>query len=63
MKIKLLKKVKKKYLNLESGFIRFNRFEINWSIYDIALPLSIDWSTSVFSFRVLFVSFYFGNHI
>ena len=56
-------KIKKKYLNWKSGFIRFKHFEINWSIYDIALPLSIDWSTSIFSFRVLFVSFYFSKHI
>ncbi len=56
-------KIKKKHLNWKSGFIRFNKFELNWSIYEIALPLSIDWSTSLLNIRILFLSFYFGKHI
>lgn len=51
----------KKYLNIKSGFIRFkNDFEINWSFYDWALPLSIDISSEYLIYiRVLCISFIF----
>lgn len=32
----------KKHLSLFNGFVRFKSIELNWSIYDWALPLSID---------------------
>lgn len=47
-------KIKKKYVNWKSGFIRFKYFEINWNISDWSLPLSI--SNSV-SGKLLFIRF------
>ena len=45
----------KKYLNPKSGFIRNKKgLELNWSIYDWALPLSIDFSTEYLVFIRLF---------
>jgi hypothetical protein len=45
----------KKYLNLKSGFIRNKKgLELNWSIYDWALPLSIDLSSEYLIFIRLF---------
>lgn len=49
----------KKYLNMSNGFIRFdNEFELNWSMYDWALPLTIDFSSKYLLFiRILCLSF------
>lgn len=49
----------KKYLKLDSGYYRFNnRIEINWSIYDWALPVCIDFSNVMYFLyiRILFIS-------
>lgn len=48
----------KKYINFKSGFIRNKkRFELNWSLYDWSLPLSIDFSCDNYIFiRFLCIS-------
>ena len=48
----------KKYLNIKSGFVRNKKgLELNWSLYDWALPLSIDFSSEHLIFiRLFFVS-------
>lgn len=49
--------ITKKCLMLDSGFIRFkNGVEINWSISDWALPLSITFSEHLLFIRILFIS-------
>lgn len=55
------RKVKKKYLAFDSGYIRFKSgMEINWSIYDWSLPLNIEFSTTgLFFLRILCISFIF----
>lgn len=45
----------KKYLNFKSGFLRWKRLELNWSIYDWALPFNIDFSSEYFIFIRFFV--------
>ncbi len=45
----------KKYLNIKSGFLRNKKgLELNWSIYDWALPLSVDFSSEHLIFIRLF---------
>jgi hypothetical protein len=48
----------KKHLDIKSGFVRIkNRLELNWSIYEWALPLHIDFSSQYVMFiRVLCIS-------
>lgn len=48
----------KKYLDIKCGYIRGKSgVELNWSIYDWALPLSIDFSSEYLLFiRFLCVS-------
>jgi hypothetical protein len=47
----------KKYLNIKSGFIRFNNdIELNWSLYEWALLFSIDFSNNYLFLRFLCVS-------
>lgn len=47
----------KKHLNTKSGFYRFNnRVEINWSVYEWALPFSIEFSEYLMLVRVLCIS-------
>lgn len=46
----------KKYIGFPSGFIRFKTFEINYSMLDLALPFSIEFSRHLIFFRVLCVS-------
>lgn len=53
----------KKYIKWNCGYIRFKKFELNWNIKDIALPLSIDFSCTYFVYiRILFIGiFIFKN--
>lgn len=47
----------KKYISFKMGFVRFkNNLEINWSVYEWALPLSFEISEYVLFVRVLCVS-------
>lgn len=47
----------KKYLNISNGFYRFkNRVEINWSIYEWALPVSVEFGNGLVFIRFLCVS-------
>ena len=47
----------KKYLYANNGFYRFkNRVEINWSVYEWAIPLSVEFSEYLIFVRVLCVS-------
>ena len=48
----------KKHLNIKNGFIRYrNGLELNWSIYEWALPISIDFSSEYIIFiRLLCIS-------
>jgi hypothetical protein len=47
----------KKYLNVKDGFYRFkNRIEINWSIYEWALPLGLYLGHGLIEIRFLCVS-------
>jgi hypothetical protein len=52
-----------KYFNFKSGFIRSKKgLELNWSIYDWALPLSIDFTSKHIIFiRIFCVSLIFLN--
>lgn len=51
----------KKHLD---GFIRFNNgMEINWSIYDWALPLGISFSTYTICLQFFCVYFFFPRKI
>lgn len=44
----------KKHISFKMGFIRFkNRIEINWSIYEWALPFSFELSGYLLFFRFL----------
>lgn len=44
----------KKYLNIKNGFTRNKKgLELNWSIYDWALPISIDFSSK----HLIFIRF------
>lgn len=57
--------MKKKYITLVEGFIRYkNGFELNWSLFDWALPLNIDLSTKKIIFiRFLCLSFIIPTNI
>lgn len=50
----------KKYKSLKLGFIRLkNGFEINWSIYDWALPFGFGFTDYLFSVSFLCFTFFF----
>lgn len=52
--------IKKKYIAFDSGYIRFKRLEINWSLYDWALPFEIQFGENkLIYFRILIVDFIF----
>lgn len=55
----------KKYLNIKCGYIKFkNKIELNWSIYDWALPLSIDFSSKyLFFIRFLCISLIYEKKV
>jgi hypothetical protein len=47
--------MKKKNISLTSGFIRWTRVELNWSLYEWAMPISFDFTAPKNVFiRVLF---------
>lgn len=49
-------KIKNKYINWKSGFINYGFIEINWSIYDWALPIEIQFESYLFYLRILCIS-------
>lgn len=52
--------IRKQYKNLKLGFVRFkNGFEINWSIYDWALPLGFGFTDYLYSVSFLCFTFFF----
>jgi len=51
---------RKKHLNILNGFYRVrNGFEINWSIYDWALPFGFGFTDYLFSVSFLCFTFFF----
>lgn len=48
--------IKKKYLGLSTGFIRFKKFEINYSLYDWALPYTYEKNNNKRFYRLFFIS-------
>jgi len=46
----------KKHLEPKYGYIKFKRFEINYSIYEWALPFSIDFTEYLIFMRFFCVS-------
>jgi len=49
-------KVRKKYINWKSGFVRFKYFEINWSVFDWALLFNISFSNHYIFLQILCLS-------
>lgn len=49
-------RIKKKYLGKLSGFIRFERFEINYHLTDWSLPFGFEYHPYLLFFRFLCVS-------
>lgn len=45
---------RKKYCSRSHGYVRFDRCEISWSIYDWAIPFSIDFSSDLMVFIRVF---------
>lgn len=53
-------KIKKKHIELFSGFVRFkNDFEINWNLRSFALPLGIEVTEHLVFLDILCVSLIF----
>jgi hypothetical protein len=52
-------KIKESYIEWYSGYIRFNRFELNWNVADWALPFSIQIYKRTVFLRFLFISIIF----
>lgn len=60
------KLIKSKYISWYTGFIRFNKVEINWEMNDWALPLSISFENYSYQklvfFRILCISLIISNN-
>ncbi len=50
-------KIKDKYIDLKAGYIRFEKYELNWSIYNWSILFDIDFSSEYMLFiRFLCIS-------
>ena len=62
--LKIIKNLKLKTMSWDSGFIRNKKgWELNWSIYEWALPFSVDFTSEYLVFvRFLFISVIFPKN-